>query len=74
MNVAITASGGLNYETGTAIQSNTSSHQYIVIKTKFLITVFHLQRLSAVAQRETLHVICHTAFTSFTICGLFVSF
>ena len=56
MNVAITASGGLNYGTGTAIQSNTSSHQFIVIKTKSIITVFHLRRLSDVAQRETFHV------------------
>jgi len=61
------------YKTGTAIQSNTLSHRYPLIKTKFIIIAFHLQQPIAAAQREILHVFCHTAFTSFTIYGLFVS-
>lgn len=59
------------YETRTAIPSNTSSHRYILIKTEFIIIAFHLRRPIAVAQRETLHVFCHTAITSFTIFWLF---
>jgi len=73
MNVVITASGGLRFMKQEQLYKAILHHQSILIKTKFITIAFHLQQPFAVAQRETLHVFCHTAFTSFAVCWPFVS-
>ena len=73
VNVVITASGGLKFVKQEQLYKAILHQQSILIKTKFITITFHLQWPSAVAQRETLHMFRHTAFKSFTICGLFVS-
>ena len=73
MKVLITAAAGLKFMEQERLYKAILHHQSILIKTKFITIAFHLQQPISVAQRETLHMFCHTAFTSFTVCGLFVS-